>query len=134
MTHQEHFRLLVEKARQHRAVARMLAECDGAPVEALGFHSQQAAEKLLKAAVVALDGEYPYTHRLGELVDLLRSLGSTPPQIVEDLVDLTRFAVEYRYDTYQAGDEVPWDGSRVDSLPGTLAEWVTGLGGQQESE
>jgi HEPN domain-containing protein len=35
---------------------------NGAPLDTVCFHIQQAAEKLLKAALAARDIEYPFTH------------------------------------------------------------------------
>lgn len=42
----------------------------GAPLDTVCFHIQQAAEKLLKAALGTRDLEYPFTHDLRELVEL----------------------------------------------------------------
>ena len=69
-----------------------------APVEVFGFHAQQATEKLVKALLAR--GEIPYTrtHRLGELVDLATDNGIGLPDGIEFLVDLTPYAVEFRYD------------------------------------
>ncbi|MCX6550713.1 MAG: HEPN domain-containing protein, partial [Acidobacteria bacterium] len=38
---------------------------------AIGFHAQQAAEKFLKAYLVAHQVEFPKTHDLGRLLDLI---------------------------------------------------------------
>jgi hypothetical protein len=41
-----------------------------APLDTTCFHVQQAAEKLLKAALAAKDLDYPFTHELRELIEL----------------------------------------------------------------
>lgn len=56
----------------------------------LGFHAQQAAEKLVKAALVARKADYPRTHNLGVLIELLSDAGVKLPA---DLADIDRHRV-----------------------------------------
>ena len=74
---------------------------DSAPVESVGFHLQQAAEKALKAWLAAIGETYPLTHNLDTLLGLLSDNG-VETGAFEDLSDLTPYAVEFRYD--EAGD------------------------------
>ena len=60
------------------------------------FLSQQAAEKALKAACVLLDVEFPFTHDLDRLRDLLPE-GWRVKTEFPDLAELTIWAVEARY-------------------------------------
>jgi HEPN domain-containing protein len=72
--------------------------------EIFGFHVQQAIEKTLKAWLAALGKEYPLTHDISALLDLLRTDG----QDVEsywDLVEYNAFAVRFRYEALEASDE-----------------------------
>lgn len=62
------------------------------------FHAQQAVEKALKAALMAGQVHFRYTHDLEELWKLLGDAGMTPPQSIESLRRLSPFAVELRYD------------------------------------
>ena len=48
-----------------------------APIESIGFHLQQAAEKGMKAWLAALGETYPLTHNLGTLLGLL-SIAALP--------------------------------------------------------
>jgi hypothetical protein len=48
---------------------------------AIGFHAQQAAEKLLKAYLVAHQVEFPETHGLGRLLDLIVPVDGDRPSI-----------------------------------------------------
>lgn len=65
-------------------------------LEALCFHVQQAAEKALKAVLVARSIPFPRTHSIGILLELLpRDLSK--PREVEDAVSLTDYAVMSRY-------------------------------------
>jgi len=72
MAQLEAARLLLAKARQDEYVLEQFAADAQAADETFGFHAQQAAEKLLKAALSAGGVVYPRTHRLGELLDLAR--------------------------------------------------------------
>ncbi|HQF53926.1 MAG TPA: HEPN domain-containing protein [Fibrobacteria bacterium] len=65
--------------------------------EIFGFHTQQAAEKALKAWISRLGGAYSPTHDLSKLIPTLERLGID----VSELWSLTRwnsFAVQFRYD------------------------------------
>ena len=61
------------------------------------FHAQQAAEKTLKAYLVWLDIEFPKTHVLEDLLDLIAQRDDAFEPFREDLEALTPFAVETRY-------------------------------------
>jgi hypothetical protein len=70
----------------------------GNPDSVLGFHAQQAVEKLLKALLSALQTQFELTHNLGRLVVALQSVGESLPATPIPIDDLTDFAVMYRYD------------------------------------
>jgi HEPN domain-containing protein len=63
----------------------------------VGFHAQQAVEKLMKALLTQLQVPYEFTHSLNRLLILLESHGEYLPATALTLGDLTDFAVEYRY-------------------------------------
>lgn len=71
----------------------------------LGFHAQQAVEKLLKAVLVQRDVQFARTHDLKYLVELLADEELVLPVDVADLVDLTEYAVAQRYDEPLEEDE-----------------------------
>jgi HEPN domain-containing protein len=60
------------------------------------FLAQQAAEKAIKAVFVLLDIEFPFTHDLDHLRDLLPE-GWRVKTEFPDLAELTVWAVEARY-------------------------------------
>ena len=68
----------------------------GVLLEGLCFHAQQAAEKALKAVLVAQDTPFPRTHSIGRLAELLPR-GISVPREVEDAASLTDYAVTTRY-------------------------------------
>ncbi|MGA3372256.1 MAG: HEPN domain-containing protein [Terracidiphilus sp.] len=70
----------------------------GNPDAVLGFHAQQAAEKLLKALISARSVPFELTHNLVRLTKVLDDLGETLPATPIAISDLNDFAVEYRYD------------------------------------
>jgi len=65
--------------------------------EVYGFHAQQAAEKALKCWLCVLTDEAPRTHDLEQLLVLLEEAGADVPAEFLDLMDLTDFAVIFRY-------------------------------------
>lgn len=94
----------LSKARTDLALATVVLE-KGPDMDpwACCFHAQQAAEKALKAVLVARGTEPPYTHDLGALAavmpdDLLLDVGDN------DLGDLTTYATGPRY-VFDAGTE-----------------------------
>lgn len=65
-------------------------------LEDLCFHTQQAAEKALKAVPIAHKIPFPKTHNIKTLLDLL-PLDVIPPSEVRDAASLTDYAVVSRY-------------------------------------
>ena len=75
--------------------------CLEPPITGLAlYHAQQAAEKALKAVLVSLDIEFPRTHNIRTLLDLLPGEIPTPSKILE-AASLTDYAVLSRYPGYQ---------------------------------
>lgn len=97
-------RALLDKARDDAYVVKALAADTGSPEWILGFHAQQAVEKALKAMLARRGLEYPRTHNLAMLVELLRRQGMEVPPDGDDLGRLTPFGVALRYDD-MADDE-----------------------------
>lgn len=69
--------------------------------ETVAFHAQQAAEKALKAVLLACSSSrsvpFPYTHDLADLVSLCVARGLAVPDEVAGSVVLTEYAVATRY-------------------------------------
>lgn len=64
----------------------------------VGFHAQQATEKLLKAWLTILGIEYPSTHSVARLVQLVGNRGSATLQF-EDMHAFSPFAGHFRYES-----------------------------------
>ena len=73
-----------------------VARPSGVLLELLCFHAQQAAEKALKAVLVAWMIPVPHTHNIGTLLDLLPDEVNIPADI-QDARILTAYAVMGRY-------------------------------------
>jgi HEPN domain-containing protein len=83
-------------ARSDLALAVAVGPVGDVLAETLCFHAQQAAEKALKAVLINVGVEFPRTHSLRLLVDLLPSKLRTEP-MPESAVTLTDYAVTVRY-------------------------------------
>ncbi|MEW6382057.1 MAG: HEPN domain-containing protein [bacterium] len=70
---------------------------EGAFLEDLCFHAQQAAEKATKALYIHHGIVFRYTHDLDELFAGLKKRGIRIPDAVEDSILLTGYAWEARY-------------------------------------
>jgi HEPN domain-containing protein len=83
--------------------------------EIVAFHAQQAAEKYLKALLTRHQIEFPKTHELRRLLELLAEV---EPQLAASLTDikwLEPFGVEIRYPGDRA-DTPPGDEKRAREL------------------
>lgn len=94
----EYARALLRKAREDQYVAERLADDLEGPGWVIGFHAQQAVEKALKAVLSAQEVEFPRTHNLAMLTELLRRTGLPLPPDGDDLNRLTPFGVTFRYE------------------------------------
>jgi len=65
--------------------------------EAVAFHAQQAAEKSLKALLVVRQVEFPKTHDIERLLELVSLADGPLAEALADAAELTPFGVEYRY-------------------------------------
>jgi HEPN domain-containing protein len=93
----EHAMGLLEKA-SHDLIAAKATIATGEALDTVCFHSQQAAEKCLKALLALKDVDYPWKHDLGELLPLVRRDYPEVIALEEGLVALSPYAVEARYD------------------------------------
>jgi len=67
------------------------------PLDAVCFHCQQAAEKLLKAYLVAKGQAYPISHDLPLILERVLRLQPEAERLREVLALLMPYAVEIRY-------------------------------------
>ena len=79
---------------------------------ALGFHAQQAVEKLLKAALISYDVQPADTHSIGALVGQLHRWDRRLADSLGPVDRLTAYAVRLRYPPSTGGEREVHD-SRV---------------------
>ena len=84
-------------ARSDLALARLGQQSGDVLAGQTCFHAQQAAEKALKAVLLAHGVAFPLTHDLEVLLQLGRQAGLTLDPALGDLARLTPYAVELRY-------------------------------------
>jgi HEPN domain-containing protein len=103
--------VLLRKARQDELVLERLLDDREVDDDTLGFHAQQAAEKMLKAVLASRGVDYPKTHNLRVLVELLAQGGVQLPEALSEITRLTQFGTTFRYDTFLSaahGDRAQW--------------------------
>ena len=101
--------VLLRKAEQDEFALDKLIPDPHSPDEIIGFHTQQAIEKMLKAVLASAAVRYRYTHDRVELLDLLRNQGITYPEEFEEITALTPFAAILRYEDEVVQTEKPFD-------------------------
>ena len=88
----------VQKAEIDSESARILSRKRKSKlVDAVCFHSQQCAEKYLKALLVLHRISFPKTHDLVELLQLVLPVDPTLELLRPDIMQLNPFAVDFRY-------------------------------------
>ena len=120
----EHARQLLNKARDDLYVVARLANDADAPHWTLGFHAQQAIEKALKSVLTASGVEFPRTHNLSLLVELLVRHELGHPPRADQLAELTLYGVAFRYDEI-GDDETPsltW--RELQARAADIVEWA----------
>lgn len=117
-------RRLLAKAGEDEYVLDRLLEDAAAPEAMVGFHAQQAAEKLLKAALFLAKAVPPRTHNLTQLLELAEASGLQLPEGCEMLRWLTPYAVLYRYEGEAEADEEKLVRGEVRENLRVLRRWV----------
>jgi len=86
----------LRRARSNLARARQ-PKAEEVLWEDLCFDTQQAAEKSLKAVLVARHIPFRFVHDITELLTLLENQGVSLPEEIRASAELTDYAVENRY-------------------------------------
>jgi HEPN domain-containing protein len=96
----------VESARDDLAWAELgAASPELRGVAQIGFHAQQAIEKLLKALLSTFQVQPEDQHSISRLLDQVRRLDRETADSVRDIGGLTQYAVYYRYPPRASGTE-----------------------------
>lgn len=113
--------VLMEKAAGDEKILIRLIDDDDIPDDGLGFHAQQAVEKMMKAVLVHNDVTYERTHNIAYLLTLLDDAGLPRPSHADDLPNLSPWAAEFRYS--QTPDTVP-DRQEMRALVEQTRSWA----------
>jgi HEPN domain-containing protein len=114
------------KARSDEIALEKLAGDPDVPDDLIGFHAQQALEKLFKAALAHAGVAPPRIHDLGELIARLKDASLAPPVSADEARAFVPWAVEFRYDNIL--DE-RLDRSAACHAVEQVRSWVDGLVG-----
>lgn len=96
-------RVLTDKAESDLSAAKLLISHASINDEVFGFHLQQTVEKLAKAVLAWHKVEYPFTHDVAKLMDMLDKNRLTIPTRFDNLGRLTPFAEDLRYENAAVG-------------------------------
>ncbi|HCC78708.1 MAG: hypothetical protein A2X25_14785 [Chloroflexi bacterium GWB2_49_20] len=84
-------------ARSNLHLAERGKRLKGVLLEDLCFNAQQAAEKAFKTVCVKHNIDFPKTHSLVRLIDILEENGVSLPENIKAADILTQYAVQSRY-------------------------------------
>jgi len=116
---------LLRKDAGDEAALQVLAAQSAIPDAVIGFHAQQAIEKLLKAVLAFRGIVFPRTHNLVALFKLVRDHGIPLLPSLDDAMQLTPFAVESRYDDPIAENDEPLDRAWAVDVVQRVRLWAT---------
>jgi HEPN domain-containing protein len=119
--------LLLRKAAQDEFVLDKLVPDPSSPDEIVGFHAQQAVEKMLKAVLALRAIRYGKVHEIGQILALLRKNSIAYPPEFDELDQLSPFAVEFRYEDAPAKSEQPFDRTWALDCVRQVRSWVGSL-------
>jgi len=87
----------LNKAKHDLNAAEVLHKSEIESFEITSFHAQQAAEKFIKAILVRHQVEFPKTHDIAKLRNLILKIDKVLFEKLEPADILTPYGVEFRY-------------------------------------
>ena len=87
----------LDKAESDQKVTEVLLKSDLESFDSIGFHAQQSAEKFIKALLVRHQVEFPKTHDISKLRNLVLKIDRSVSVKLEPADALTPYGVEFRY-------------------------------------
>jgi len=87
----------LRRAKSNLVRARLGSHIPDVCLEDLCFDAQQAVEKSVKAVLIRMRVDFPYTHNLARLLSLAEQAGVPVPDAVKSAEALTRYATAMRY-------------------------------------
>lgn len=97
MTEISELKSWIENAEEDYSAAKALIQLRKPLTSGACFHAQQCAEKYLKTLLIYKDENFPKTHDLPSLNTLCNKAGIMTGFELQQLIDLTEYAVRRRY-------------------------------------
>ena len=119
--------LLLAKARDDETLIEEIILNYKIKDEIIGFHAQQASEKLLKALLMSKNISYRRTHDLRELIDLISDYYMEFPETLMEIRTLSPFAVEFRYDYIPMEEEEDFNRQKALEMVQQLRIWIENI-------
>ena len=113
----------IEYARKDLLAAKLLLENGGELIAQSAYHSQQCAEKIIKAYLTVKRIRFNKTHRIIELIKLIEPIDSELAKLLTPTDVLTKFAISYRYPDAET-DEHPLTEQNTQNAF-QIANWVS---------
>jgi len=85
------------RAKSNLEIAKMGRVSPDILYEDLCFECQQSVEKALKGLLISLNIDFPFTHIIANLLELIEDQGIEIPEEIKNSIDLTIYAVITRY-------------------------------------
>lgn len=126
--------LLLRKARQDEFAMDKLMPDPDSPDELIGFHAQQAVEKILKSVLALAAVRSQRTHDLAELIELVRKNGFSFPETLEEVSRLNPFATVFRYEDLPAEAQCAFDRSWALTCVRRVRGWAESVLGEKTRE
>ena len=120
-----HAHLLLRKARSHRIVLDHVGLDPTFADMIVGFHAQQAIEKLIKAVLSHNQIAYPRVNDLDRLLHLLEAEQITQPPGAQQLGSFTPWATYLRY--ADPPEPISLDRPAAIALVDDVADWASAL-------
>jgi len=122
MKQHEQAMILMEKALHDEVLVEEVFAAKRVTDDIVGFHCQQAMEKLLKAALSHHGVRYRKIHDLREIMDILTDAGHPLPGDLEDIDSLSPYGSLFRYDVIPSN--VSLDRQKALDMVRRLRKWV----------
>jgi len=120
MTPRDNWRTLFIIAQEDHEAFRIFIRKEEVPLRISCFHAQQAVEKYLKSVIGSRGVDYPYTHDLVALMNILKKHGFALPFPQEQVEKLNPFAVQVRYDLPAV---IPVERKEIEEIVDLVANW-----------
>jgi HEPN domain-containing protein len=115
-------RILLKKAEEDATAVREFAGNQEIADSIIGFHTQQAVEKWLKAVTAANGTRHSTIHDIDRLIEIVEASGVEVSLDRDRLAVLTQYAVPMRYD--ELLDSESLEREVLVALVDEVAEWV----------